>query len=121
MRRSALELEEVVNKVYWRRADAAVVIRALETSGQSLAGFCRQYGLSPQRVGRWRATLSVADEVELVAVDVVDRRRESATRGDDADGSIAIVLRNGRRLMVSPGFDAELLAEVARVVEAWPC
>lgn len=123
MRRSQ-SAAELGRKRYWREADARAVLAELEASGLSMAAFCRKHGLKSKRVSRWRNMLGagVAKRVaqptmELVPVRVVQR-------GDCGVGGVSeveVVLRNGRRLAVGRGFDQDLLAEVAEVVERWPC
>jgi DNA-binding transcriptional regulator YiaG len=44
---------------YWRAADARVVLAAWMDSDLSLSAFARHFGISVQRLRRWRDALAV--------------------------------------------------------------
>jgi hypothetical protein len=114
----AAALAAIRNKARWDKRDAEVALEALERSGQSLAAFCREQGLSYERVGRWRSALRRVKPpiVDLLHVDVV---RGPEPMVNERAAEVQIVLCNGRRLAVSGEVDQELLAEVAQAVA--PC
>jgi transposase-like protein len=107
---------------YWRAAEAARVLAAWRASGQSLTRFAGEHGLSRARLARWRQRLpgqgATAPVFHPVRV-VVDPRAEA--KEASREGALELVLNGGRRIRIGPEFDAELLAEVVRVVEGWPC
>lgn len=46
----------------WTEATAAEVLRAVESSGQNLAEYCRAQGLNYERVRRWKLRLAEQHE-----------------------------------------------------------
>jgi len=107
---------------YWRAADAERVLAVWRASGQSLAAFAGEHGLSRARLARWRERLAkkrlgrpVFHPVRVVA----DPETRAMVASPTAP--LELVLSGGRRIRIAPGFDAELLAELVRVVEGWRC
>ena len=103
---------------YWRATDAEQVLEAWRRSGQSVAGFARQQGLSGVRLLRWRARLQPNTPPVFHPVRVVQRASAVAGR---SPAPLELELRGGRRIRVPAGFDAELLEELVRTVEGWGC
>ena len=110
-----------LQKGYWRAADAREVLDLWRRSGENLSVFARTHGLCRNRLVRWRDRL--AEEamaprfhpVRVVGpVDCISTTEKNR-------GGIEIVISGGRRVAVRSGFDAALLAEVVRVLEAIPC
>lgn len=114
------EVKAAAGRRYWRAEDAALVVAAWRRSGESLAAFSQAHGLCPGRLRRWEARLQEPGTLPtFYPVRVVEGGREG---GDSGEGSrLELVLRGGRRVVVSRGFDRELLEEVVRVVEGWSC
>src|SRR4249920_3743263 len=110
------DVTEVVDRPYWREAEARVVVEAWRNSGEPLSGFARRHGVGPGRVARWAARLGgEATPVRFHPVRVADR----APGGGEA---IEIHLAGGRRVRVAPGFQAEDLRRVLAVLEpGTPC
>lgn len=54
------EFAEVVKSTYWRREDAALVVAAWRSSGESLTAFGRRWSLDPRRISRWAHKLGEA-------------------------------------------------------------
>jgi len=126
-------LRMVRNNRYWSRREAAVVLARLENSGQNVATFARQHGIPDKRIRRWKAKLPsphalVAREaaivtehtIPLVPVRVVETRVETMGAADGSS-ALEVVVRGGRAVRVSLGFDDETLARVVTVLEALPC
>lgn len=82
-------------------------------SGQSVAAFCRERGLTTGQFFAWKQRLQRAAEQQFV--EVVERTAAQAPK--TRDGAIEIHLAEGWRIRVEPGFDAEhLRAIVAALV-----
>jgi hypothetical protein len=65
---------------------------------------------------RWRRRLAQGGVLQFHRVKVIPEPRNEAAGGD-----LELVLSNGRRVTIRQGFDAELLEELVRAVESWPC
>ena len=126
-------LRMVRNNRYWSRREAAVVLARLEDSGQNVATFARQHGIPDKRIRRWKAKLpsphalvareaaNVAEHtIPLVPVRVVETRVETMGAADGSS-ALEVVVRGGRAVRVSLGFDDETLARVVTVLEALSC
>lgn len=50
-------IEGLRGPAQWRESDARRVLEALAASGDTLAGFARRHGLTPQRISWWRVRL----------------------------------------------------------------
>lgn len=50
-------IEGLRGRAQWKESDARRVLEALAHSDESLAGFARRHGLTPQRVAWWRTRL----------------------------------------------------------------
>lgn len=113
-------LAAVLESPYWRQADASLVLAAWSKSGLSLSAFAGRHGIEAKRLWRWherlreKATATAFHRVRLV----FDRKPEENLGGD---GGVELVLRDGRRVVVRPGFDASVLKELVGVVESWSC
>src|ERR1700722_11870236 len=89
----------------WRR-----LIREQARSGQTATAFCRERGLCRPYFFKWKKRLLQDRQAKFLEVQVT----ESAPSGD----AVEIRLRNGRSLMVRPGFDAEHVRALLAVAEA---
>jgi len=110
-------LATLVASRYWRAADAERVMAAWRRSGQSVAAFARQQGLSYCRLLRWRERLSPSAPV-FHPVRVVQRVDAIATL---SPAPLELELKGGRRIRVAAGFDPEQLEVLVRTVEGWGC
>lgn len=110
-----------LQKTYWRDGDAREVLDLWRRSGKNLSAFAQAHGLCRNRLARWRDRLGEEafapqfHEVRLVG----PMDRVSLTEGPTA--GVEIVVSGGRRVVVRPGFDPTLLAEVVRALEAIAC
>ncbi len=118
-KQSKSRLAMVVKRRRWRSGDASVVLSAWQSSGESMSAFTRRYGLDPWRLKYWRRRLAEDEAIELHPVKLI----AGSVRGEASAGSagVELVLRGGRRVVVQRGFDAELLEELVRAAESWPC
>jgi hypothetical protein len=101
--------------VEWR-----TLVSEQEKSGQSGAGFCRARELSKSQFYYWKKRLREAVgpqfvEVQLAKPSVEPRVQAGAPR---LGSTIEVRLRNGRSLIVAPGFDANHLLALLAVVES---
>jgi hypothetical protein len=88
------------------------VIEAQRSSGQSVAGYCRDHGIGQASFFAWKRRLRLAAPTNgFVEVRAVAEGR------DVSAGRIEVWLAGGRRLGVRAGFDRDLLAELIGVLE----
>ena len=78
-------------------------------SGQSVAEFCRERGLTTGQFFAWKQRLRRADEGHFVEVQV---EKTAAAALKPHRGAIEIHVAEGWRIRVEPGFDAEHLRAV---------
>lgn len=113
-------LRAAAKNPYWRQPDAELVLSLWSSSGQSLSAFGRQFGISRQKLRRWRRKLRDSDLPTLYPVELVSPAADDWPR-EAGGGEVEVVLRGGRRVVIRAGFDQALLTEVAAVVESWGC
>jgi len=104
-RRTAAELEQIV--------------REFECSGLNRSQFCQLKGLTWAVLNRYLRRLQARDgkgasREGLIAVELADHRLGAEGSGS---GGLAVVLGRGRRIAVSPGFDAVSLQRLVQVLE----
>jgi len=94
------------------------VLREHADSGLSVTAFCRQQGIAPSLVYRWRQRLRVAP-----ATSPQDPFVELHPVPDRPSGSgVAVVTDSGWRLELEPGFDAATLERILTcVAQRAPC
>jgi hypothetical protein len=119
IQRKRSERTVVQGDVYWRAADAREVLDRWRRSGMSLTTFARSQGLRRRRLEYWRGRLAnpAGSRPKFHRVHVVSTLGQQGTAGE----AIEIVTARGCRIVVRPGFDGVLLAEVLRVLEELPC
>lgn len=110
-------------------------IRRYERSGLTIQQFCEQEGLVAHQLSWWRGELKrrAAEDGAHTKKGTKQRRRGKRAKQREATAEfvpvhvtpsaktkapIEIILDQPRRIAVAPGFDAELLAEVVRVLES---
>lgn len=124
---------------YWRR-----LLRLWRRSGLTGRDFCAQHGLSEPSFYAWRRELARRDQEATPAVpqpttaQVHRARSRPRTATRDAAAPVPaflkvtlpaatpapcleLVLAQGRLLRVTPGFDADLLRQLLRVLEEPTC
>jgi hypothetical protein len=109
-------IADVVERPYWREAEARIVVEAWRHSGETLVQFARRHGVDRGRVARWAARLGGgAPPVRFHPVRL-------AGPGEGTGAAIEIHLGGGRRVRVAPGFQAEDLRRVLAVLDpGMPC
>ena len=99
------------------RTEVEQLVAEYETSGLSRIEFCAKHELSLSTFSRhrkWRARQVPSPSNPLLAVELSAPSRAAVTV---ASGALAVVLRGGRRIEVSAGFDAGALERLVRVLE----
>ena len=99
------------SKKAWRKWRRLVSEQA--RSGQSVKAFCGKYGLCRPYFFVWKKRLEEGRPTKFLEVQVTGR--VPSTSGD---AGVEIRLRNGRSLLVRPGFDAAHVRALLVVVEA---
>ena len=100
------------------------LIERQQTSGLSVAAFCRRDGVAESSFFAWKRKLDPAQASpttpKFIEATVADTRRVRRTPSQPAirsAGKIELRLRGDRRLIVGRGFDRDLLVEVIAVLE----
>ena len=118
---------------YWRECDARLVLAELEASGLRLAAFCRQRGLSSQRLRLWRNRLAAtagagkqrppAPALTLLPVRITSGRSTVPAKAAMASSQSPFELSLGdcRTLRVPCDFSAEARARLLGVLESSRC
>ncbi len=84
-------------------------------SGQSVAAYCRERQLRPSHFYWWKKQLRASPAARFVEVKWATDAPSPRLAGDRG---VDVLLRNGRTLRVAPGFDADLLRSLLRVLES---
>ena len=92
----------------WRR-----LVSEQARSGQSVKAFCREHSLCRPYFFVWKKRLQAGPPTKFLEVQVTGRVPNSSS-----DSGVEIRLKNGRSLIVTPGFDAEHVRALLAVVEA---
>jgi len=91
-------------------------------SGQSVAAFCQERGLSEPHFYWWKKRLHESVPAKFVEVKLAANGSRLAGSAPEPrvsdDAWVEIRLRNGRSVVVGPGFDAGHLHALLAVVEA---
>jgi len=102
------------------RAEADRLVSEFEQSGLRRKEFCTARGLSVHTLDAWRRRIAESGSHEkIVPVEIVEDRR--ASMGSRPAGSVGrngqfrVVLAQGLRIEIEPGFDA---AELRRLIAA---
>lgn len=103
----------------WRKR-----LRAQRKSGLSEAAFCRREGVSFWSFRYWKSKLSEepsgvrrVDNAGSPFVRVSPEQEHSAASGGESE-AIELVLAQGRRIAVRPGFDGDTLARLVALCES---
>ena len=100
-------------QVHWQS-----LVSGQQTSGQSIAAFCRTREVSEGLFYYWRKRLREAAAPEFVEVHVAKPRARPQPSRAGLASSIEVRLSNGRSLIVPPEFDASHLRALLPVVES---
>jgi transposase-like protein len=94
------------------------VISDQETSGQSIAAFCRAREVSEPLFYYWRKRLREGGSSHFVELQVAKAQRKPKHSGSAPGSSIEVRLGNGRSLVVPPEFEVSHLRALLAVVES---
>jgi hypothetical protein len=92
------------------------VVSEQQQSGKSAATFCRERDLRVWQFYEWKKRLRDAEAAPFVEIEVkpvVNTMPAAAVRP-----AIEVRLKSGRSLVVEPGFDAQHLRSLLRVLES---
>jgi hypothetical protein len=107
------DLRRVAERVYWREADAQILVDAWRNSGESLSWFAKRQGVERKRLARWVRRLEGAAGGPLRFHPV----RLVGSLGESGGGApIEIQLAGGHRVRVVHGFQSEDLRRVLAVL-----
>src|ERR1700741_3989546 len=86
-------------------------------SGQSVAAFCKERGLTSSQVFAWKKRLREEEQAQFgeVKIKPAEALREIGIRQQAK--AIEVWLCGGRRIAVEPGFDADHLRALLAVLE----
>lgn len=90
------------------------LIKEQSGSGQSVAVFCRDRGLTTGQFFAWKTRLRRAAEEQFVEVQV---ERTAAQAPKTRSNAIEVHLAEGRRIFVEPGFNPDHLRAVVAALE----
>ncbi len=111
-----MTVNETLAKCYWREADARAALAAWRRSGKTLAGFAADAGCGPGRLRRWARRLdfetATGPSVDFLKVQVTPPR---------VVRHVLDVRVGGCVVQVEPGFDAQLLRDVADALGGHTC
>ena len=118
-RRKDAAVARVAALRYWRAPEARVVVAAWRQSGETLGRFAVRYGIEARRLRRWASRLGPEEQaVRFHPVRLV----EGGAPGGRGREPLEIVLGAACTVRVAPGFEAEDLERVLRVLGAGaPC
>lgn len=97
---------------YWHERDARAVVDAWRRSGETLSGFCRTHGLSPQRLSRWAARLDRDPAVRFHPVRLTDAGAGAAR------AILEIQLPGGAMVRLPAGFALDDLRRILSAFES---
>jgi hypothetical protein len=86
-------------------------------SGQSVAAFCEERGLRAWQFYEWKKRLRESEAAKFVEVQIASPAEPVRPAGGRSS-AIEIRLKEGRSLVVEPGFDAGHLRALLAVLEA---
>jgi hypothetical protein len=111
--------EHIAGKRRRTAAELEQIVREFESCGLNRSQFCQEKGLTWAVLNRYMRRLqkrggSGASREGLIAVELADNQLGGERSGS---GGLAVVLGRGRRIAVSPGFDAVTLQRLVQVLE----
>lgn len=87
-------------------------------SGQSVAAFCHERGMTSSQLLAWKKRLREAERAKFVEVEVAPQEPHHPKAASGRCRAIEIRLVGGCSLVVEPGFDADHLRALLSVLEA---
>jgi hypothetical protein len=122
------ERRDPAKEKFWRR-----MLRLWKRSGQTGRDFCADHGLGEPSFYAWRQEIARRDQEPTPTANRLEGFRESdrvalptfvevaVDAGDAAAPALEVLLAGGRRVRVGPGFNADLLRQLVRVLEERLC
>jgi transposase-like protein len=99
----------------WSESEAEEILALLDESGQSVAAFAREQGLTPQRLYWWRNRLGrgspAETDVDLVPVQITDGARVAS------EAVVVVRLMSGIVLEVPPAASPRWAAALVRALD----
>lgn len=86
-------------------------------SGQSVAAFCKQRGVTSSQVFAWKKRLREAEKAQFVEVQIKPAEPLCEIGVRQQSKPIEVRLCGGRSIAVEPGFDADHLRALLAVLE----
>ena len=86
-------------------------------SGQSVAAFCKERGVTSSQVFAWKKRLREAEKAQFVEVQIKPAEALCEIGSRHQARSIEVRLCGGRSIAVEPGFDADHLRALLAVLE----
>lgn len=100
-----------------KREEALALVAEYEASGLKRGEFCAGHGLSVATLDLYRKRVRRnAATSKLVAVELHPASRPTA-KASSGSFPVAVVLGNGRRIEIGPGWNAAMLAELVCALE----
>ena len=108
-------LGRVARLRYWQAEDARVVVEAWKESGEDLKAFAHRHGIKPRRLRQWAGRLEPGEETMAFHPVRVVQATEAAEERPGGE-PIEIILGEGCRVRVAPGFAVQDLERVLGVL-----
>jgi len=94
------------------------MMRLWRSSGLSVRAFCEEQGFSQPSFYAWRRTLAERDAAAVRFVPVtVAAEPPAPSKADGSAVAVELILNDGRRLRVVPGFDGPTLKRLLALLE----
>jgi hypothetical protein len=94
------------------------MMRLWRSSGLSVRAFCEEQGFSQPSFYAWRRMLAERDEASVPFVPVrVATEPPASSKSDGSASAVELVLNDGRRVRVVPGFDGPTLKRLLALLE----
>jgi hypothetical protein len=114
MMNRVLSSTQSAREAYWRRE-----IASCESSGQSIAQYCRDHGLSADQYRWWKSELKRRDMVQSATPRFAEVRFVSESASPRA--LLEVTVSGGACIRVWPGFDEATLTAVVGVLKRVSC
>ncbi|MCX5659749.1 MAG: transposase [Planctomycetota bacterium] len=111
-------MSAIMNKSESASSRWARIIEEQRASGLSIAEFCRRRNISPPSFFGWRRRLIAACDAEIPAFVEVKVGQPGPHRQAAEATPLELVVPNGLRVLVRPGFDRQTLRDLVAALEA---
>mgnify|MGYP003700849947 CR=1 FL=1 len=111
---------------FWSDAEKVEICRQTSVPGVSVSRVARRYDVNANQVFNWlkdprfkpNSPPPEAEAPVFLPVEVVPDAEPELTRAVDREGAIEVLLSNGRRLRLTGAFDVDIVARLARRLDA---